>query len=152
MSHNLIDNATAYDLQALLLNETAGPAGIVAGTTTGTVKVATAFNYAINGVYYTKAITDNIAISGAVQGAGTTAWYVLSINSSGTVTTTKGADGVTSTLPQAPANQAVFALMKITTDSSHSFTPGTTGTGATGITTVFYNVMGAVPDTYLASM
>ena len=71
---------------------------------------------------FTKAVC---AIGGTVQKARTTATA-----------------GVTNEnmLPEIPSNQAPIGAVKIATDSTHTFTPGTTGLNATGITDTYFDL------------
>jgi len=127
MSNEIKDD---YDLlRRQILNRSFGNAGVVASTTT--VNIATAFDYTINGVFYTKAATNEVALSAnTAQAESTYCLYLLSIDSAGTVTCTKGANATTDTavLPACPtpATQTPFAYIKVLTGSGETFTSGTT--------------------------
>lgn len=117
-----------------------------------TVDIGTTFTYALDGLLYSKTASDTIAsVTGAVQATGTTCYYLLSVDSTGSVTTTKGTAvtfGSTPTVPTLPASNAPFGLIKIaiTTTATGSFTLGTTAFNTiTGVTETFYNV-GRMPS------
>lgn len=120
---------------------------LAAGTTTGTFKTTAAVTYANNGILLSKGITDNLAFS-----AGHTAvapsqscLFGLWLDSAGNVTTSQGpivAAGDPCPVPGAPgANRTLFGLIKVATNSSTTFTPGTTGLGAAGVTSTYLNCM-----------
>jgi hypothetical protein len=132
-----------------------GNAQLAEGTNAGTIKTVQAIDFMIGELLYSKAITDNIAVTaGAVQAAGTTAIYLISINSSGTVTTTKGGEQVTGSglamlWPSIPANNAVIGALKVA-NATNPFTAGTTDLSAAGVTATFYNLMTMPSFTLLA--
>jgi hypothetical protein len=123
--------------------------GLAIATTTTAIKVATLFKFVIAGVMYEKAITDNITVTAcAAQPASKTAAYLITINASGTVKTTKGADGANAAaarLPAVPAGEAPIGIMQITTAASGTgvpFTAGTTGMDASGVSDLYYSLAG----------
>lgn len=115
--------------------------GLVEGTNAATLKITSAFDYLIAGTSYTKAATDNIAMTAcAQQAASRYAYYLVSIGTTGTVTVTKGADSTTedgAAVPSLPANSAPVGTFLIATDGSHTFTSGTTDLSGAGITVTF---------------
>ncbi len=118
---------------------------IAVGTTTGTFKTAAAVTYTSNGIFKSKAITDNLTFSAghAAVTASKACLFGLWLDGSGNVTTSQGpivAAGDPCPVPTAPANNlTLFGLIKVTTDASTTFTPGTTGLGASGVTAVYTN-------------
>lgn len=132
--------------------------GTGATTTAATVvthvsvqKIATAntLQYAIDGQTYSVAATADIAVGGDTLPVSSTRWYLVSVDASGNFTatpnqTTQNVDGTTYTLPVTlppiPANEAACGAVKVATDATHTFIPGTTALNATGITTTFYNL------------
>lgn len=116
-------------------------AGLAEGTNSATLKTTTAIIYNVyNSVGLTKAATDNIAMTACAQQiASTFCYYLCSLNSSGTVTVTKGTNN-TYALPATPAGNTPFGAFLVTTDASHTFTSGTTDLSATGITAAFYDI------------
>ena len=131
-------------LRTGLLNGTHQAAGLAEGTNANTIKFANAFSFSVAGQIYLKAITDNIAMTAAaVQAISTFCMYLVTIDTAGTVTITKGTELGTDTavLPARPANQAVVAAFKIATDGATTFTSGTTDLGAAGITDTYYDLM-----------
>jgi hypothetical protein len=137
------------------------------GTAAGAVQSTVAsILYVLNGVWKTKTVTDNISlaptttqydVTGKAVGtqavpAGSEVYFLISLDASGNVHVTEGdvvttgstyldAQGNTqtkvATLPDCPDDDAAVAAIKVVTDSTHTFTPGTTNTDAAGITTTF---------------
>jgi hypothetical protein len=118
---------------------------LVIGTTTGTFKIAAAVTFTNNGIFKSKAITDNLAFSAGHTALGNSqaCLFGLFLDTSGNVTTSQGmivAAGDPCPVPNAPAsNLTPFGLIKVTTSSSQTFTPGTTALG-TGNTAAYINV------------
>jgi len=138
------------------------------GTTAGTIKTTVAIPFALDGQFYSKAITDNIAIAytgpdvyqaptgvGSVNGAftggvgGATRLYLLALNAAGAVSVTPGkivntadlaAGRVSLDFPDAPFNQCPFGAVRIAVTANTSFIPGTTALGASGVTTTYLNL------------
>jgi hypothetical protein len=118
---------------------------IAAGTNAGTFQITATITFTSNGILRSKSATNNIAFS-----AGHTALansqsclFGLWIDSAGAVTTSQGpivALGDPCPVPVAPAaNLTPFGLIKVSTSSSQTFTPGTTVLG-TGNTAVYLNI------------
>lgn len=117
-----------------------GYAGLAEGTNVNTIKTTYAVSFRINGQTYYKAATDNIAMTAcAAQAANTTAYYLVTIGTDGTVTLTKGTDGST-TLPTQPANSAVLGVMKVALAGGATFTSGTTDLGAANVTETWAHI------------
>lgn len=89
------------------------------------MEISNAFDYSIAGVVYSKAATEDIAVSASANtGAAEYKAVTLSIDSAGTVTQTVS-DASTSTPvtpPDVPADECAFATIQI----PNSFTSGTT--------------------------
>lgn len=124
--------------------------GLAEGTNANTLKIAAAAAYTIDGVHYAKAITDNIAMTACdLQAVSTTCLYLCSLDSSGTLTVTKGREVLTAELtadveslewPECPADECPIGAFKIATSSSVTFTSGTTDLSATGVTDTYYDL------------
>ncbi len=118
---------------------------IAAGTNAGTFKTTVAIAYTNNGILRSKAITDNIAFSSGHTALGNSQNCVfgLWLDSSGTVSTSQGpivTAGDPCPVPSAPAaNLTPFGLIKVSTSSSQTFTPGTSTLG-TGNTATYLNL------------
>ena len=139
-------------------------AGIAKGTTDATIKIAATdpagVHYMIDGLAYYKANTDNIAITAAAQqAASTTCLYLVCIDSAGAVTTVKGTEVATADLtagtavlkwPTPTSGTCPIGAFKIATDSTHTYTAGTTDNSATGITATYYD-LAIVPSAPLTS-
>lgn len=149
-----------------IANYNAGKAGLTTGTTTTAVKTVAATNYTINGIFYTKAITDNMAITTAtgpvngsvstyVQPTNTTAYYVVCLNAAGALSVVQGSyagqnlgggaigDG---SIPDVPSTVCAIGVFKLITTTA-AFTIGTTAiTSAAVGTATFYDISGPIPD------
>ena len=131
MSYNLNNNC---GFTGVLSN-----AGLAEGTNSATIQIAApngaGVDYAINGISYHKADTDNIAMTAlAVQAANTTCLYLVQIDSSGTVSMKKGtavSNGTDDALvwPTPDANNCALGGYKVVNAGS-SFTNGTTDLGS----------------------
>ena len=161
MSDNLSMNAGA----TMALNSGA----LAAGTTAGTIKTTVAINFLIDGQFYSKAITDNIAISysgpsvyqaaaggvGGMNGGfvggvnGSTRLYLLCLSAAGAVSIVPGAivdsaelaaGRVSLQFPDCPNGASVFGALRVALTAGTSFVPGTTALAATGVTSSFLNL------------
>ena len=139
MSANLNDaNAGYVSLTA---------AGLAEGTTSATFKTANTLTYTSNGVFKSKSATDNLTFSSGhtALAASQACLFGVWVNDSGTVSTSQGPIGTAGEVcpvPSAPANGlTLVGLIKVTTDASTTFTPGTTDLGASGITDAYYDTM-----------
>lgn len=155
---NNLNNDVTYN--ALCgLSGNALPAIAQALNTTG-VKTVNSVNYFVNGKPVTKAGTDNLWAMG-VAGSNTLVAvssfqkYQLLLDAAGTATTQEGVQSTASaaavvfaSLP--PVTKAVIGILTIATDTTHTFTPGTTALNAAGITATFDDgIHGAI---FLASL
>lgn len=139
-------------------------AGLAEGTNANTIKTAApngaGIDFCIKGVLYHLADGDNIAMTACTQQAAlTTCLYTISVNSSGTVTITKGDEVLTAALgdgntsiswPAPPAANCVIGGMKIVCNNAATFTSGSTDLGATDVVDTFYDFF-ALPGTVVAS-
>lgn len=145
-------------------------AGLAEGTNANTIKTTADITYTIDGRFYSKATTDNIAISyagasvyqaaaGGVQAInggftggvnGSTRLYLLTLDSSGAVGIVPGAivdsaelaaGRVALQFPDAPAGACPFGALRIALTAGTAFTPGSTDLSASGVTDTFYNLM-----------
>ena len=121
-------------------------AGLAEGTNANTFKTANTLTFTNNGVFKSKSATDNLAFStGTALAASQACLFAVWISSGGTVTTTQGpivAAGDPCPVPTAAAaNLTLVGLIKVTTSSAVTFTPGSTDLSATGITAAFSDCM-----------
>jgi len=118
-------------------------------TTPSGIDINNAIDYSIAGIMYQKAATDYTAPTAAtVQAVSTECLYLFSLNSSGTLTVTKGTATATTggaILPDLPASSAPIGYVKINTSAAGTFTMGTTTFGGVGVTATFYN-LGTMPS------
>ncbi len=138
------------------------------GTTAGTIKTTVIVPYTVDGVFYSKAITDNIALaiaappvaavysngfstSGVITGqvGGSTVLYGLFLDTAGAVTLIPGkpcntadlAAGNTSLQFPAPVRgKACFGVLRIAVTANTTFIPGTTALNAAGVTATYLNL------------
>ena len=139
MSYNIEQSNSGY------LSLTA--AGLAEGTNANTFKTTNTLAFTNNGVFKSKGATDNLAFSTGhtALAASQACLFAVWINASGTVSTTQGpivAAGDPCPVPsQVTAGTTLVGLIKVTTDSSTTFTPGSTDLGASGITDVYSDCM-----------
>lgn len=139
------------------------------GTNANTIQIAAAIDYIIDGQFYSKAITDNIAISysgatvyqaaaGGIQSVnggftggvnGSTRIYGIFLNAAGAVSILPGpivdsaelaAGRVSLQWPDAPAGVCPIGAVRIALTAGTTFTPGSTDLSASGVTDTFYNL------------
>lgn len=134
---------------------------IAEGTAAATIKTTAATNYAINGLMYTKAITDNIAVTAsASQAPLTTCLYVVGVDAAGAVTVVKGTEQLTADLTsgnkvlQFPDGRSPLVCplgyIKVVTANATTFTAGTTDLSAAGITATYQDVFQLPPAPLLS--
>lgn len=143
--------------------------GLAEGTNANTIQIATAINYVIDGQFYSKAITDNIAISysgptvyqaaaGGIQAVnggftggvnGSTRIYGIFLNAAGAVSILPGpivdsaelaAGRVALQWPDAPVGLCPIGGLRIALTAGTAFTPGSVDLSASGVTDTFYNL------------
>lgn len=122
-------------------------AGVAEGTNVNTYKTTNTLTYTSNGVFKSKSGTDNVAFT---SGIGTVppasaALYAVWINGAGTFSNSRGpvvAAGEPCPVPTPPAaNLTLVGLIKVTTNASTTFTPGSTDLGDAGVTDVYMDCM-----------
>lgn len=111
----------------LAINDTAAATFKTTGTTT----------YISDGIFKTKAALSAQAFSSghAVQAAGETGYYVVGLNSAGTVKTFQGIGA----MPDVDDGYTPIGMIKVVCGSA-AFTPGTTALDAANITFTFYDL------------
>lgn len=133
-------------------NITMNSGAVAAGTNAGSIKTTATVNYTINGVFKSKAATDNIALPAPSAASTYTAGefqvipigmkslFALFIDTAGTFSFGQSAlvsgDDPAPVIPQS-SDCAVVAVFTVKATSA-IFTPGTTVLG-TGNTTTYYN-------------
>lgn len=152
----------ANALAAYALNMPLASAGITTATTTSKVKTVNTMPYQIAGAFYSLAGSDNFWTLGGTTSATTVAassWqkYILLVDTAGTATVQEGVQSligaanvtfsnVSGLGRWAPlisllnAGKVIAGVVTIATDSTHTFTPGTTAVATgSGITATFTN-------------
>lgn len=121
-------------------------AGLAKGTNAGTFKTAATLTFTHNGVFKSKAATDNLAFTAGHKALGNSqnCLFGVWIDAAGAVSTTQGPIGTAGEpcpVPGAPAaGGALVGLIKVTTGAAETFTPGTSTLG-TGNTAVYLDCM-----------
>lgn len=122
-------------------------AGLAEGTNANTFKTTNTLTYTNNGVFKSKAATDNLPFSSGHTSLGNSQACLFGVwaDGSGNITTSQGmivAAGDPCPVPGAPAaNVTLVGLIKVTTSSSATFVPNTTDLGAAGVTDAYYDCM-----------
>lgn len=133
-------------------------AGLAEGTNAGTIKIVApngaGVDFAINGLAYHKADTDNITMTAcAAQAVLTTCLYAVWLNSSGDLSVTKGDEVLNTDLaagtavlhpPADVADKCMIGMFKIKCENAATFTSGTTDLGAADVTDTYYDVIGGI--------
>lgn len=123
--------------------------------------VGTGTDFCIDGILYNKAdsATNVPFTADVIQPVLTKCLYLVSINSAGTIATTKGKAVLTADLvagvavlkwPDLPANSAPLGGVKIACALAATFTAGTTALDATNVTATYYDLFN-VPSGNLTS-
>lgn len=151
-SVELANAVTAYSLNMPLAN-----AGIAIATTTTKAKTANTMPFQINGSFYSLAATDNFwTLAGTVVAASSWQKYLLLVDTAGAATIQEATQSLISAaavsysnvsglgrwaplLTVLNAGKVIAGYLTVATDATHTFTPGTTALGATGITTTYTN-------------
>jgi len=121
-------------------------AGLAEGTNANTFKTVNTLTYTSNGVFKSKAATDNLAFTaGTALGNSQACLFGVWITSGGTISTTQGpinAAGDPCPVPsQVTAGTTLVGLIKVTTSSAATFTAGSTDLSASGVTAAFFDCM-----------
>lgn len=135
------------------------------GTTTGTVQTTATIPFAIDGVFYSKAATNNIPIAyagpsvygtpadGSFVGAlgGSTRLYGLYLDSAGAVSVLPGpivnsaelaAGAASLQFPSSIRNRVCFGVLRIALTAGTAFVPNVTALNAAGVTATYLNLAG----------
>jgi len=122
-------------------------AGLAEGTNANTFKTTNTLTYTNNGVFKSKAGTDNLTFSTGHTALGNSqaCLFGVWIDNSTAFSTSQGmivAAGDPCPVPNAPAsNVTLVGLLKIVTSSSATFTPNSTDLSATGVVDTFLDCM-----------
>lgn len=153
--------------QGLTVNLAA--AGLAEGTNANTIQTANNITYTIDGKFYAKSATDNIAISysgpsvyqaaaggvqavnGSFTGAvgGSTRLYLIALDASGAASIVPGAIVNTAELtagrvalqfPDAPKGVCPIGALRVALTAGTTFAPGSTDLSASGVTATFIDL------------
>ena len=132
-------------LRNLIGNRALNFVGLVIGSGTTSAVDYDAFDYIIGGRCYEQAAGTDEALTvldyygdTATQAAGTTCFYLIVIDAAGVEYAIKGKDDETTNPPGMPDGYALMGIIKIVTVGV-TFTIGTTGFDASGVTDTFYD-------------
>jgi hypothetical protein len=131
----------------------ANKAVLAIGGTTSKVKFtasnAVGVEFAIDGLYYTKANADDVfTLSGTALAASQACIFLMCLNSSGTASIVQGdivssedvKNGQTTIpWPTTPVSKCAIGAVLVETDATHTFTPGTTALSAAGVTETYFD-------------
>lgn len=129
--------------------------GLAEGTNANTYKTVNTITYVVDGVFKSKGATDNVAFSSghSVVAASSSCLFLVCLDGSGNFSTAQGKAALTAAVtagtaslqwPSAPADVAVVGAIRVDTNGSTTFTPGSTDLGAAGVTDTYYDLF-AVP-------
>lgn len=141
---------------------------LAAGTNSGTVKTTATIAYILDGQFRSKAATDNMSIAyagpsvyqaptgvGSVNGSftggtnGSTRLYLLMLDAAGALSVLPGnivdnadlaAGRVALQFPDEPVTACPIGALRVAVTAGTTFTPGSTGLAATGVTSSFINL------------
>jgi hypothetical protein len=140
------------------LSQALTAAGTATAATTTKAKIVNTTTYTVGGAFFSKGATDNFWTLGGTGSATVVAAsafqkYLLLIDTSGAASVLEGTQAATAAgvtwanisalsayapfLTAVGSTKCVVAVLTIATDSSHTFTPGTTALSAAGITATF---------------
>lgn len=140
------DHATfkaAVDKQKrFLINMPLANATVAIGTTVQKVRTTTTATYRIDGIFKSKASTDDFwTLSGTTVTDGNFQKYLLCIDASGAASIVEGTQGASAgavVLPAWPASKSVLGILQVQTVGA-TFVPGTTGLDAATVTDTYYD-------------
>lgn len=139
-------------------------AGVAIGGTATKVKTAapngSGTDFVIKGILYHLADTDDFwTLSGSVLAVSSSVIYLLCVNAAGTMSIVEGDAVLTANItsgytslkwPQPGESVCPLGAVRVDTNASVTFTPGTTNLSAAGVTDTYYDLF-ALPDTDLTS-
>lgn len=127
-----------------VLNCTYGNAGLAISATTSHVKTVTTVNYTVDGVFYSLSPSASIDVPAlTAQVPSTYAKYLVAVNAAGAFSITQGVQKSTAAeavLPDLLDGYTPIGYFQVLTDSSTTFTPGTTGLDNAGVTDTYVNI------------
>lgn len=151
-----LEDIPGKEERAMLGNRCLGFATLAIDANTENVQTGTAFSYCINGIMYTKAAVAEIDVSAlavideagdtttmSAQATATDRWYLLVVNSAGTIKVVQGqavASGGDCLIPGCPEDYAPFGAVKVENATGSDFTFGTTGLDTANITDTYMNL------------
>ena len=149
-NHHRLADINHRSLRQALGNRALNYVGLLIGTTDTSTVDYDAFDFLIGGRAYEQAGGTTAALAvldyygdTVVQAAGTTCFYLVTVNAAGTENVIKGKDDEIVNLPGIPDTECLIGIIKIVTDATHTFTIGTDDFDGAGITDTFYDYIHA---------
>jgi hypothetical protein len=148
------DNARIVDVKYLMGRAVnLAKAGLAIGTDTTKVKTSNAIEYAVKGVQSSKAATDDAVGLPATTDLGNSekALFLFGIDDGGVFNswgTEPVADGEDIEWPELPEGHAPVGGIKVETDGSSTFDPGTDALDKTGVTVTYYDFAAVPTEVY----
>ena len=130
---------TAKSLRNLAGTRCLVAAGLVGHSSPEQVATANTITFMIDGKMYSKVATTAIVVTGGILAISSFRWYVVQVDSAGTMTIVAGTDNA-AWLPALTDGCCIVGAFKVVTDSSHTFTPTSTSLVAAGITTTYFDL------------
>lgn len=148
-----LSNATVL----YVMNRAMTSGAIAIATTTTQVKTAATITFMVNGQFYSLSATDNYwTLAGTTVAAASWQKYLLLVDTAGAATIQEATQSLVSAAAVSYTNvsglskwaplitvlntgKIIAGYLTVATDATHTFTPGTTALGATGITTTYTN-------------
>ena len=126
------------------LNRAYTSADLAISATTTKVKTVTTVNYTVDGVFYSLSPDAAITVPAlTAQAPSTYAKYLVAVNAAGTISITQGVQRSTAAeafLPDLLDGYTPIGYFQVLTNSSTTFTPGTTGLDNAGVTVTYVNI------------
>jgi hypothetical protein len=137
------------------LNHAYTNAGLGVAATTKNIQTTVTLSYTVDGIFYTMSPMVVTLSALTVQPVSTTSKYAVMVSSTGTLNILQG-DPVTVTadakLPALPDGYTLFGFFQVSTNGSTTFTAGTTGLTASGLTVTYSNVGAMLTGKYKMSL
>jgi len=134
-------------MRKMLMNQCSVAAGLaMSAGTKDQVKSVNSINYLINGILYAKTAADPLGawtVGHTGLGNSEEAYYLICLDSGGTLSTVEGAIVAAAAgcvMPAVPADVCVIGALKVVTGAAGTFVPDTTLLDDANITVTYYNL------------
>ena len=135
-------------LQSALVDMNLVSGALTIGGTASKIKIAAAIKFVLDGIMYTKAISDNVTLAAKTVTNAKFNVCLISIDKDGTVTSTWGTEGATIptvVLPILPAANVAIGMIIINPTGTGNFIAATDSLGDSTIVpgAIYINIVGA---------